>query len=296
MTSARTSTDKERSALIGVGFMLTATVLMAADSVIVKHLDGSVHPFVMAFTRALFGLLAFLPWIVSRKDVLKSHYRFRHVLRAGLKLASLIAFFVAFVEAPLADVTAIAFTSPIFVTLGAWLFLTERPRALRILAVALGFVGVLIVLRPGSAAGISMGLLFALLGAVLTATIQLILKPMSARDSTETLVAWNLIVTVPLAAIPAAFYWQMPTGTEWGWLALQGVLGAISMGCVTRAFSLAEATLLVPLDFLRLPLVAALGFIIFAETVPLSTWAGGAVIFGATVIMARSARGRRAGD
>lgn len=270
--------------------MVGAAAFGAVDAVLVRALAGAVHPFVMGFTRALFGLLIVLPWIIARPDMLRSNYRFRHALRAGLKLASLLAFFVAFTTAPLADVTAIAFTSPIFVTIGAWIFLGERPRRLRIIAVLLGFIGVLIVLSPGRQAGISSGLVFALLGALLTALIQLILKPMSGRDSTETLVAWNLIAMVPIAALPAALVWTTPTLTEWLILALQGVIGAAAMGCVTRAFFFAEASLIVPVDFVRLPLVAAMGYFFFAQVAPATTWIGAAVIFAAIVMMARSAR------
>jgi drug/metabolite transporter (DMT)-like permease len=259
--------------------------------VIVRQVSPDVHPFVIGFTRSLFGLLVVLPWIMSRPSMLQSAYSFRHVVRAALKLASLVAFFAAFALAPLADVTAIAFTAPVFVTIGAWVFLSEQPRAARVAAVAVGFLGVLFVVRPGQG-GISAGLALALLGAVLTAVIQLMLKPMSGRDSTETLVAWNLILTVPIALVPALLFWTPPTLGQWFLLALQGVLGALNMGMVTRAFSLAEASLIVPIDFLRLPIVAALAFMMFGQTVPVTTWIGGAVIFAATLMMARTARRR----
>ncbi|NJO34763.1 MAG: DMT family transporter [Rhodospirillales bacterium] len=255
-------------------------------------LAAGVHPFVIGFARALFGLLVVLPWIAARPGMLRSNYRWLHGLRAALKLLSLVAFFAAFATAPLADVTAIAFAAPIFVTIGAWCFLGESPRALRVLAVVLGFAGVLLVLRPGEQDGMTTGLLFALLGALLAAVIQLILKPMAAKDRTETLVAWNLILTVPIAALPAIWFWTPPTVQEWGLLALQGALGALNMALVTRAFSLAEASLIAPIDFLRLPIVAALGFALFGEISPFQTWLGGMVIFGATLLMARTARSR----
>lgn len=270
--------------------MLVVAVIGALDAVIVRQLSPSVHPFIIGFTRSLFGLLAFLPWILSHPHILKSHFRFRHVLRAALKLASLIAFFGAYASSALADVTAIAFTTPIFVTIGAWIFLGESPQALRVLAVAIGFSGVFVVLQPGQQNAVATGLWLALLGAFLAALIQLMLKPMSARDSTQTLVAWNLIVTVPLAAIPAYYVWQMPSASEWVLLAVQGILGATAMAMVTRAFALADASLLSPIDFLRLPLVAGLAYWVFGEVSDLATWIGGAMIFAATLLMARSAR------
>ncbi|MEZ5935730.1 MAG: DMT family transporter [Alphaproteobacteria bacterium] len=282
----------DRAALLGVGLMLLVALFNAVDAVIVRLLASGVHPFVIGFARALFGLLVVLPWIAARPGMLRSNFRLLHALRAALKLFSLVAFFAAFATAPLADVTAIAFAAPIFVTIGAWVFLGESPRALRVLAVLMGFVGVLLVVRPGQQEGIAPGLMFALLGAALAAIILLLLKPMATKDRTETLVAWNLILTVPIAALPAIWFWTPPTPEQWGLLALQGALGALNMALVTRAFSLAEASLLAPFDFLRLPIVAALGFTLFGEIVPFMTWLGGAAIFGASLLMARTAHRR----
>ena len=227
--------------------------------------------------------------------MLRSNYRFLHVLRAALKLASLVAFFAAFASAPLADVTAIAFTAPIFVTVGAWILLGGAAAAR---AHPRGRDGLCRrrcwCCARGSRTGSPTGLAMALLGAALTAVIQLILKPMSARDSTETLVAWNLIAMVPIAAVPALLLLggrpRRGNGRCWR---CRGCSARSTWALVTRAFSLAEASLIVPIDFLRLPFVAALGFLMFGQTVPPTTWIGGAVIFGATLLMARSARSRR---
>lgn len=266
--------------------MIAASILGAVDAIIVRILAADIPPFLMVFTRSLFGLLFFLPWLLKHPQMLKSHYRFRHLLRATLKLASLLAFFTAYSLSSLADVTAIAFTTPLFVTVGAWIFLAESPRTLRIIAVACGFTGALIIINPDQQMGAAPGLLLALLGAVLTAMIQLILKPMSAKDSTQTLLAWNLIITVPIALVPAFFFWTTPTSWQWALLMLQGLVGLLAMGAVTRAFALAEASLLVPLDFLRLPIVAVLAYLMFAQTVPLTTWLGGILIFAASLLMA----------
>ncbi|MCP1199536.1 DMT family transporter [Notoacmeibacter sp. MSK16QG-6] len=293
MPSERDQTGSfDRSALIGAILMMLVSALMAVDSVLVRLVSDTVHPFMIGFTRALFGLIAVAPWLLGRPGILRSHYRFRHFFRAALKLASLVAFFYGFALATLADVTAIAFTSPFFVTLGAWMFLGETLRPARLLAIFFGFAGVLVILMPGHEQELSEGLLFALLGAVLTAAIQLILKPMTARDSSETLVAWNLILMVPIAAVPALFVWTTPSPTEWIILAIQGVIGAASMTLATKAFSLAEASLITPFDFLRLPFVAVLGYLLLAETVPQTTWIGGIVIFVSTFLMARTTRRR----
>ena len=126
--------------------------------------------------------------------------------------------------------------------------------------------------------------------AVLTAIIQLMLKVMSRRDSTETLVAWNLIVSVPLALGPALWFWSTPTAGQWGLLLAQGALGALNQSVVTRAFQLADASVVAPMDFLRLPFVAIAAFAFFGEVAGISTWVGAAVIFVATLMMAASRR------
>lgn len=281
-------------ALIGVAIMALVALGGALDSVIVRLMAGEVHPFVIGFTRAAFGLLAMLPLILRRPAMLKTQARAGHLLRAALKLASLVAVFSALQAAPLATVTAIGFAAPLFVTLGAWLFLSERPGPLRLAGLGLGFFGILTILAPSLGLGQGQALLLALLGAALTATIQLMLKVMGRADRADTLVAWNLILTVPLAAIPAWLFWTWPTPGQWLLLALQGAIGTFSQLGVTRAFQLADASLVAPVDFLRLPFVAAMGLTFFAQVPPITTWIGAMLIFTAILLMAASARARRA--
>ncbi len=267
-----------------------AAILAAADAVIVRALDGAVHPFVIGFFRAFFGAIVLLPWIALRPGVLRSTHPLRqHAMRAGFKLLAMVAFFAAFSAGPLADVTAIAFMSPVFLVLGAALTLGERPGPAMIGAVAIGFVGALFVIGP-SGAGFSLAILLALTGAVLQSAIQLILKSMSRGDPTGTLVVWNLLLTVPIALILAVPFWTMPGSREMALLALQGVVGAACMGMMTHAFSLAPATIVAPVDFLRLPLVALCGFTLFGENIALTTLCGGGLICCAALIAARSGK------
>jgi drug/metabolite transporter (DMT)-like permease len=285
---------QDRNAITGVGIMALVALGGAVDSAIVRLLAGEIHPFVIGFTRVSFGLLAMLPLILTRPGILRTQARFSHVLRAALKLGSLVAVFAALQAAPLATVTAIGFAAPIFVTLGAWLFLSEKPGPLRLMGLVLGFAGIVVILAPSIGLGEGEALMLALLGALLTAAIQLMLKVMGRTERADTLVAWNLIVSVPLAALPAWYFWDTPTATQWALLALQGVIGTVSQLGVTRAFQLADASLVAPVDFLRLPFVAAMAWFVFSELSPLSTWAGAALIFAAILLMAASARGRQA--
>jgi len=285
----RFNINSENQVLVATGLMVIAAILVAADSIMVRLLTQDLHPFVIAFFRSLFGLVFVAPMILRNHGVLRSRYTFLHLLRAGLKLVAIVSFFIAIKSASLSDVTTIAFTTPLFVTIGAWLLLGERPVPIRIASVVLGFFGVLVIFRPGQEA-ISVALMFALLGAVLTSVIQLMLKQMSASDTTDTLVAWNLLLIVPLSLLPAMWFWTTPTLSQLALLALQGGAGALSMTLITRSLSLAEASYLAPIDFLRLPAVAILAFLFFGEIPTIWTLVGAAIIFGSMLLAARSNR------
>ncbi|MGF9564579.1 DMT family transporter [Neorhizobium sp. JUb45] len=278
---------------LAVAIMVVAAFLNSLDAVIVRFLAGEVHPLMIGFFRSFFGLIAVTPWIIKGVNLSASPFRSLHAVRAGLKLLALVCLFVAFAHAPLADATAINFTMPIFLVLGAWLILGEKVGGGSIAGVVAGFIGVMIIIRPSGDQGFDPWLLFALAGAVLTASSQLLLRRMAVRDTTDRLVAWNLITMVPLGLIIMLPVWSMPTWTQLGLLALQGVLGAFNMAIITRAFSMANASILAPLDFLRLPIVALMAFLVFAEIPAIQTWIGAAVIIGATVIATGGAARRK---
>ncbi len=271
--------------------MLLVAGMGAFDAVLVRLLSGDVHPVVMAFTRGLFGAIAMLPWMLSRPGIMKTSRHWLHALRATLKLASLVALFAALANAPLATVTAIGFAAPLFVTVGAWIFFGERPRSVRVAGALLGFFGIVVLLRPDGSE-MNIALFYALISALLVGTIQLILKHMGKTENADTLVAWNLIITVPIAAIPALYFWATPTATEWMLLGLQGVLGAVNQFTATKAFQYADASLVAPIDFVRLPFVAVAAYFFFGEIADRATWIGASLIFIAVLLIAASSRGR----
>lgn len=280
-------TAKGGNVALAVMLATMAAFLGAVDAAIVRSLGGEVHPFIIAFFRASFGALAVLPFVFRRPGVLRSVHPLRqHAMRAALKLVALIAFFAAFARGPLTDVTAIAFTSPIFVVIGATVMLGERLSRAKIAAAVLGFLGAMLIVGPaGSEPSLALGL--ALSGAALTALIQLMLKSMSSGDRTDTLVVLNLLLSAPIALLIALPVWDMPDRAQFGLLALQGVLGAANMALMTHAMSLADASVVAPVDFLRLPLVALVAWLIFAETAAATTWAGGAIICAAALLASR---------
>jgi drug/metabolite transporter (DMT)-like permease len=281
---------KTHGALTGIFIMVAVALATALDAAIVRLLAGDIHPVMLGFTRVFFGLLAMVPFIVRRPGILRTNARFSHVLRAVLKLGAVVALFAALQNAPLATVTAISFAAPLFLALGAWFFLGEVPGVSRLTGLILGFIGILAILGPAIGGAESKALMFALASAILLASIQLMLKVMGRTDSALTLVAWNLIVSVPLAAIPAIWFWSSPTPAQWGLLALQGSMGTISQIGTTRALQMADASLLAPVDFLRLPLVALIGWIAFGQVPPGATYVGGVIVFAGILILTMGVR------
>lgn len=280
----------DKSFAIAAALMVIAAGFNAIDTLLVRVISTEMSAFSIGFFRSVFGLLFVMPWMYRRRaHIVRSRYKWLHAIRAGLKVLALAAFFYAISRANLAQVTAIAFTTPIFVTVGAYLLLGESLGAARVGSVLMGFVGVLLIVRPGTVE-LDPYLLFALAGVALTAVMQLVLKAMSGNDSTETLVAWNLVMMVPLALIPALFFWTTPSPKMLVLLALQGALGALAMTALTRAVALVDVSAVVPFDFLRLPLVAIGAYYLFGQSANVETWIGAAVIFLAGILAGRGPR------
>ena len=267
-----------------ISLAILCAIIMSIDAIVVRFLSKDINPFVVVFFRTLFGLFFFIPFILRNKNILHTNYCFMHVIRAVLKIFALVAMFLAIKYENLMEVTSISFTSPLFLIFGAVLILKEDYNKKSFLSAILGFFGVVVIMLPGLN-NISFGLLWAVLGAILIATIQLILKKMLDKDKTETLVAWNLILMVILASIPAYIYWVTPTLNILLLLIIQGSLGAIAMSVMTKAFSLTNASLLAPIDFIRLPMVTLIAFIIFNEIPSFRSILGAFMILLAVILI-----------
>lgn len=201
--------------------------------------------------------------------------------------------FTALTLIPLAQMTALGFTGPLFVTIGAVLFLGEVIRARRIAAIAVGFLGTLIILQPGFTE-ISVGAMMALASALSIAMASLIVKKLTATETPEAIVFWMVAMQAPLALIPAMGVWQWPSLENWIYLWAMALSGTIAHLCFTRAYRLVDITALQPLEFIKLPFAVCLAWIVFGEWPGLWTWVGGAVIFASTVyITQREARAKK---
>ena len=261
---------------------LAATGMFACMHALVRQLSGDLHPFEIAFFRSLFGLLAALP-VVLRAG--------RHALRArkpGLVMArgiigavSILTWFYGLSTVPLAEATAISFTAAIFAAIGAVVYLGEPMRLRRTTAAVVGFIGVLIILRPGAGVATT-GAILVLLSAVLWGINTVIVKNLARTDTSLSIVVWTSFTLSIVTFLPALWVWQTPSMAELGWLALIGGLGGVGSLFWTQALKLVEATLIIPVDFTRLVWAAVLGYFLFAEVPDAWTWTGSVLIVGST--------------
>jgi drug/metabolite transporter (DMT)-like permease len=275
--------------------MVLGAACVALQNGMIRIVSAELHTFEVVFFRNLFGLAAMLPFLGG---VGLGMFRTRHpgqmLLMSVWHLLGMIGFFLAIAYLPLAEVIALAFSKPLFATLGAALILREVVRARRWSAVALGFAGVLIVLQPGAQA-ISPYAMLVLLGALMGAITSLMIKRLTATEAISTIVWYQALFATMLALPLCLLQWRMPDPVGWLLLIAIGALGTVAWLTATRAFFLIDASAVVPFEFLRLPFAALVAYLWFAEVPSVWTWLGGALIFGTSIYIAqREARLARA--
>jgi len=203
-------------------------------------------------------------------------------VRAVLHLSSMLLFFVGLTLMPLATASALTFLAPLFAFLLAAIFLREGFTPRRVVALIIGFSGMLIIVRPDPAS-LDQGALVLVGAALLWGAVLVIIKVLSRTESSATITAWMALMMAPLALLPAIPYWAPPSLYQLGWLALAGVLGAFAQWAMTQALKTGSTNAVMPIDFLRLVWGALIGLAVFDEIPDIFTWLGGAVIFGSSV-------------
>ena len=199
----------------GIIWMGLAGLIFASFMGIVRHVGTSLNPVQVAFLRYGLGLIFMLPFFLQLRliDVKKARFSL-HLIRGLLHSIGVMCWFYAMSRIPIADVTAIGFTGPVFATIGAAIFLGEVVRIRRILAVFIGLLGAVIILRPGFAQ-IELGALLMLIAAPVFAISDLLSKVLTRQESPSALVAYlSVFVTLTIMG-PALYVWQWPTWEEW---------------------------------------------------------------------------------
>ena len=280
--------------LRGIIWMAATGILFVAVTGIVRYLGTDMSPVQAAFIRYLFGLLLLLP-VFLRMGSLRRPISVMgmHATRGVIHGIGVMLWFFAMANIPIAEVTALGFTSPIFTTVGAVLFLGERLHLYRIGAVLVGLGGALVVLQPGFQE-INIGSIAQLVAAPLFAASFLIAKRLTRVESSTAIVAY-LSVFVTLVLLPPALYvWRTPTIAELGWLFATAALATLGHYTLTQSFRAADITATQPIQFLQLVWATVLGLAVFGEQPEIWTWVGGGMIVAsATFIAHREARQRR---
>ena len=279
----------------GIAWMFLTGLIFVGVTGVVRHLGGSMHPVQLAFLRYAIALVLLLPVLV--REVKSHRNRPRHYgLHASRGLLHGIGvglWFYAMAHIPVAEVTALGFTAPIFATIGAALFLGEKLYMRRISAVIFGFAGALVILRPGLVT-IELGAIAQLIAAPLFAASLLMAKKLTETESNGAIVL-STGIFVTLALMPPALYvWRTPSLEQMIWLVVVAGLATVGHLTMTQAFRCAEVTALQPISFLQLVWATMLGFYVFGEEPDIWTWVGGGIIvISATYIAHREARAKR---
>ena len=278
MGSANQSDPKSlRQSLFWITGALVSFLTMAIAA---RELSDTLSPFVIVFFRTFFGFL-----IIS---VIVAFYGFKHVstnqisfhfLRNSIHYLGVVAWIMGVGLIPLAQVFALEFSVPIWVAILATLFLKEKITTGKLIAIVLGFVGVLIILQPGII-GIEYGSIVVLFAAFSFSIVHVCTKFLSQKDNASTILFIMFSMQLPVSLILAFIFWTMPSWEDLPWLIFVGITALSGHYTLTRALMLADATVILPIDFLRMPLIAILGYFIYSEPFSVYIFIGAILIFG----------------
>lgn len=278
--------------LRGAVWMTISACGFTCNNALIKALYGQgLDPFQVALARSVFALVALLPLLYSTGfGVLRTKYPGIHFLRGLFGGGAMLCGFYAVTQLPLAEMTALSFTTPLFMIVLAVVLLREPVRWRRWTATVVGFIGVLIMVRPGAeafdpAAIVALGMAFGIAMAVT------LLKRLPPGESHIAMLFYFCIVAIAMAAVPAALVWQDASLVQWLLMALVGFLGVGSQGLLIRAFRAGEATFVAPFDYSKILVAGILGFFLFGEVPDALGLTGAAVIIASTVYIARREAG-----
>lgn len=266
------------------GFLL---IIMAS---LVKHLGQDLPAFQILFIRSLAGFLVILPvaWRV-RSAILQTKKFGLHTVRGFVGFVGNVCFFYALIHLAIADTVTIQFSRPLIMVVAAALLLGETVGPRRAIATVIGFAGIMLITRPFGE-GFNPWVLSAIGGAVFGTLVVVAVKFLSRTESTVVIMFYYALFTALFSLIPALFVWQTPSPGQWALLALTGTLSIVGQGMFTHGVGMGETSFVMPFDYLRIVYSFILGMLWFAEVPGLWSFAGAAVIVGASVYLLRTER------
>jgi drug/metabolite transporter (DMT)-like permease len=271
-------------------WVILSGLLITFQLAIVRHILNAANPvsvFEIVFLRGAFGLLVISPLMLRGGGRhLRPNRLGLNLLCGSLAFTATVLFFFAARHLPIADITAIHFSRPIFATIAAALVLHEAMRGSRVLALGLGIVGAAIIIRPGLVE-FNIGIAY-VIGVIAVQTWNPInRKLLSRHEHPDTVALWNVLVMAFLGLIASLFVWTAPSPEQLAWIGLLGLLETLNQRVLARAYVHGDAMFVVGLHYTRLPIAALVGYVAFGEAPDMWVWIGAAVIAMAAVTLAR---------
>lgn len=272
----------------GALWMLASAVGFTVMTTLIKYLGDDYPAMLQAFYRQAAGLLILLPVIIRRRSAAFATTRPGILIfRASAGTLGMILSFYAFQKMPLADANALSFTRTLWLVPLAAFVVREHVGPLRIGAAVVGFLGVLLMIRPGSSGAFAIGIpaLAMLASSFLFALTVTGMKVMTRDHSPMVLLVWSATLGLIFALPPALFVWRWPEPIDLLLLCLMGVMGTITQGCYIKGMSIGDAGAMAPIDYIRLVFTTAAGFFLFSETPTVWTMAGASVVVVSTLFI-----------
>jgi drug/metabolite transporter (DMT)-like permease len=253
--------------------------LMLIVAVAGRETTRELNVFQIMELRSVLGLFLLYPLIQLNGGLaaMKTSRPLQHIVRNLIHYAAQLGWFFALTLIPLGQVVSIEFTMPIWTAILAAGFLGERITVWKVAAIVLGVIGVIVIVRPSTGA-INEGQLIALGAAVGFGISVAMMKSLTRTEGTLAIIFWMLVIQSVAGFFPALYVWKWPTAYAWGWIAVIAFCGTFSHYCMARAMLHADATVVLPMDFLRVPLTATAGWLIYSERLDLFTVLGAALI------------------
>jgi drug/metabolite transporter (DMT)-like permease len=275
----------QHAVLLGVSLMLVAGLMASILHVGVRIVSPHIPTIEIVFVRSVFTLACTLPFMLgagANSGAWRSNNLRLQILRGFVGVSSMTMWYFALSQMPLGDAGVLSFTTGIFVTIGAAVWFREAVGWQRWMAVAAGITGAIIVLRPGAGV-ISFAAVAAVGSSALWAVSLLMAKQLAKYDSSLTISFFQPLMIAPLAMVPALAVWIWPTPFEWAMLVGMGIAAAIGNFGYVHALRIADASITMPADYVRLLWMVAWGFILFGEVPDATMWIGATLIIGATL-------------
>lgn len=280
----------KQNLLLGALLILLSELMFASMGASVKHVTQTLPSDMAVFMRNLFGLALLMPLVWSNGLVsLRTHIFRLHLLRSVAGVSAMYCFFYALAKLQLADGMLLKMTSPLFMPLIAWFWLSEHLRQRILMAIAIGFVGVILVLNPEGE--FNQVALIGLLGGAFASLAKVTLRRLGRSEPSVRVVFYFALLSSIISAIPMLWSWQQPTPAEWGWLALIGLMGTLGQLMLTRGYAIAAAATVSPMTYASVLFGAAYGYLFWQETLT-SQFVLGALLIAFAGILAIGFRER----